>query len=472
MWPARAAVKKELVQLGNTDKRNLLDIAEQMLSQYPLCDQCLGRQFAWLSTDTSNQERGRSMKLLLSMQADEQIKSGDRVGGLKILTELAGNGSFGPARTLIKKNGIDPPSAGECHLCSLEGGSLFGRASEIAGRVVETTKNIEFNTFLIGCIPVPALAEREEELRARFSLLRGEPLKSDFNRELGKQVQKALGKEANFERSDIVIVYDMIRDTLDLQINPIFIYGRYRKLVRGIPQSRWDCTACGGRGCESCGGTGRRYPDSIAEYVGIPVQTLSQGTGFKFHGAGREDIDALMLGSGRPFVVEISRPRVRTLDFQELTRAINEGAQGRVEVAELQASQRERAQFLKHESSRNVKEYSAIIKSASQLEEQELRRAERELSGVEIEQRTPTRVSHRRKDLLRRKRVYEVKLSPREDGLLDGNFIVQGGTYVKELISGDDGRTRPSLSGILNTDCVCQELVVLSIRTAETDHNA
>ncbi|RDE17381.1 MAG: tRNA pseudouridine(54/55) synthase Pus10, partial [Candidatus Thorarchaeota archaeon] len=289
--------------MGNTDKRNLLDIAEQMLSKYPLCDQCLGRQFAWLSTDTSNRERGRSIKLLLSMQADEQIKSGDREGGLKILTELAGNGSFGPAGTLIKKNGIDPPSTKGCHLCLLEERSVFGRTSEIAERIIESTKNIEFATFLIGCIPVPTLAEREEELRALFSLLRGEPLKSDFNRELGKQVQKALGKEADFEHSDIVIVYNMIRDTLDIQINPIFVYGRYRKLVRGIPQSRWDCTACGGRGCESCGGTGRRYPDSIAEYVGIPVQSLAQGAGFKFHGAGREDIDALMLGSGRPFVV-------------------------------------------------------------------------------------------------------------------------------------------------------------------------
>jgi tRNA pseudouridine synthase 10 len=458
--------------MGDVDRRDPLEVAEQLLSQYPLCDECLGRQFAWLSTGTSNGERGRSIKLVLSMKADELIKSGDRDGGTKLLISLASNGMFEPAKLLVKKNGVDYSTVEKCHLCFTDGASVFDRIPAIVERAVEVTKDIEFSTFLAGCTPITSLAEREDELRARNGLLRGEPLKAHFNRELGKQVQKALGKAANFQHPDLVIVYDMASDSLVLQINPIFLYGRYRKLVRGIPQSRWDCSECRGKGCESCGGTGRRYPDSVSEYVGIPVQIAAQGSRFKFHAAGREDIDALMLGSGRPFVVEVSEPRARTLDLDAIVQTINEGAAGKVEVSGLQFTDREYAQRLKHEASHNIKEYAALMRIAESPTDEDLRKAEVELSGVEINQRTPTRVSHRRRDLVRKKWVYEVILNRTEDGLLQGTFKVQGGTYVKELISGDSGRTTPSLSGILQSECVCVELTVTSIHGPETDHNA
>jgi len=38
-----------------------------------------------------------------------------------------------------------------------------------------------------------------------------------------------------------------------------------------------------------------------------------------------------------------------------------------------------------------------------------------------------------------------------------------GGLYIKELISGDDGRTKPSISEILNTPAECIELDVLEV---------
>jgi tRNA pseudouridine synthase 10 len=458
--------------MGDSEKRDPLEAADQLLGQHPLCDQCIGRQFAWLSTGSSNRERGRSIKLLLSMRADEMLKSGDRDGGIRLLAKLAGNGMFEPARILAKKNGIDYSPVEKCYLCYVDSASVFDRIPSIVERMIEETRGIEFSTFLVGCTPIPSIAEREDELRARHGLLRGEPLKADLNRELGKQAQKALGKAADFERPELVVVYDMATDSLNLQINPLFVYGRYRKLVRGIPQSRWDCTACKGRGCESCGGTGRRYPDSVSEYVGIPVQIAAQGSRFKFHAAGREDIDALMLGAGRPFVVEISEPRIRSVDLEAVARTINEQAADKVEVSDLQFTEREYAQRLKHEASHNIKEYLAIIRVANTPTDEELRSAETNLSGVELSQRTPTRVAHRRSDLVRKKWVYETQLSSTDEGLLRGTFKVQGGTYVKELISGDNGRTVPSLSGILHSECVCVELTVLSIHDPETDHNA
>ncbi|MHA2193069.1 MAG: tRNA pseudouridine(54/55) synthase Pus10, partial [Candidatus Thorarchaeota archaeon] len=244
---------------------------------------------------------------------------------------------------------------------------------------------------------------------------------------------------------------------------PIFIEGRYRKLKRGVPQSRWDCGECRGKGCEACSGTGRKYPDSISEYIGAPTQRAAQGTRFKVHAAGREDIDVLMLGDGRPFVVEVSEPLVRTPDLRSLAKSINKGASGIIEVVGLEPATRKRAQTIKDEASENVKEYIATIRTEEKVSANVMKEASKALSGIDIEQRTPNRVSHRRSDLVRKKHIYETRLKKKKGNLLEGFFKVQGGTYVKELISGDDHRTVPSLTDKLGTPCECVELDVTAI---------
>jgi tRNA pseudouridine synthase 10 len=328
---------------------------------------------------------------------------------------------------------------------------------------MDQTKDIEFDTFLVGTISVPILDDRQDELRAEHSLLHAEALKSDFSRELGKQIFDLIGKEVNFEKPHLVFLYDMVNDRVQLQINPIFIYGRYRKLKRGIPQSRWDCNECRGKGCDECGNTGRRYPDSISEYVGVVAQGLTGGSKFKFHAAGREDVDVLMLGDGRPFVVEISEPKIRSPDLKSLMKRINKEAKKRIQVHELQLTNRERSQKLKEDASTNVKEYEAIIETSDAVEMADLQRAERGFSETRIQQRTPVRVSHRRSDLVREKMIHEIRLKKKSAKTVEAFFKVQGGTYVKELISGDEGRTVPSIASVLGTDCICKELNVTAI---------
>ncbi|MHA1943700.1 MAG: tRNA pseudouridine(54/55) synthase Pus10, partial [Candidatus Thorarchaeota archaeon] len=132
-------------------------------------------------------------------------------------------------------------------------------------------------------------------------------------------------------------------------------------------------------------------------------------------------------------------------------------------VQDLQKTKREHSQKLKENASANIKEYAAIIETEEVVSKTDLQRLEKEFSGIEIEQRTPTRVSHRRSDLVREKRIHEIRLKRNSDKTIEAFFKVQGGTYVKELISGDDGRTVPSISSKLGTVCVCKELNVTAI---------
>ena len=87
------------------------------------------------------------------------------------------------------------------------------------------------------------------------------------------------------------------------------------------------------------------------------------------------------------------------------------------------------------------------------------------LEGVKLAQRTPERVAHRRADLIRRRTVFEVH-PPMIETLEDGVKVVEvtmrceSGTYVKETVHGDSGRTQPSIASLLKTKCEVEWLDV------------
>src|SRR5207247_6190230 len=72
------------------------------------------------------------------------------------------------------------------------------------------------------------------------------------------------------------------------------------------------------------------YPTSVEEVIANEVLRESGGTGHALHGMGREDVDARMLGRGRPFIIEIKEPRRRHFDLGGAIAGIN--ASGMVAV--------------------------------------------------------------------------------------------------------------------------------------------
>jgi tRNA pseudouridine synthase 10 len=87
------------------------------------------------------------------------------------------------------------------------------------------------------------------------------------------------------------------------------------------------------------------------------------------------------------------------------------------------------------------------------------------LSGAVIEQRTPIRVAHRRADLVRKRKVGTAQLISftAETHCAVIKIKCDAGLYVKELISGDSGRTKPSLSALIGVDAEVSDLDVLDV---------
>lgn len=438
---------------------SVLEKAFTLLEKRPLCDHCLGRQFAALARGVENDERGRALKLTLTMQACDLNVGGDKKGVAQ-LKVLATNGFSVEAAAALRqsKKRLPKKEPLTCFLCD----DKFKSVDVLVQKALKAASYYEYSTFLVGIELPVKVEEREDEFKAALNVTYGESIRHEFGRVLGKRLERETSKTVDFRKPDLAIVVNPFKETVALQVNPLFVAGRYRKLVRDIPQSKWFCSNCRGKGCEKCGGTGKLYPESVEEIVSKPLLEAAEGEKSAFHASGREDIDARMLGTGRPFVVEISKPRKRSLDLPRALEAINATGEGKVQVSRLRFTNRDVVRRLKKAESAQ-KEYRVLAEFEREVSEAELQRVEQELTGALIKQQTPLRVVHRRADLTRERYIYWVKVKKVAPNQAELIVRCQGGLYVKELVSGDAGRTVPSVSGLLGAGAKTLKLDVLKV---------
>jgi tRNA pseudouridine synthase 10 len=401
----------------------MTETVEKILVYGACCDHCLGRFFGKRGHGLANDGRGKA---------------------LRVARAIAGNLPY-------------EPFTGTCWIC----GNFFDHVQKWADLVVAATQGIEYVTFLIGCRVPPIISESEEMVWSDLSLADPEPFKSEVNREVGKVVAAITGKDVDFKKPDIVALLDLAAGAVDVRINPVFFYGRYKKLERGIPQTHWDCRSCRGAGCELCNFTGKQYQDSVEELIGRPVITLFLAENVVLHGAGREDIDARMIGTGRPFILEVVAPKLREVDLPGVEAAINRGAEGRVTVELVRWSERAEVETLK--SNKAHKKYRIIVEVEGTPSADEFVKAVKSLTGAIIYQRTPERVAHRRADKIRERRVLAIECTGQETGRFVVEVTGEAGLYIKELVSGDNGRTHPSLSEALGVPARVTSLDVVLV---------
>ena len=394
-----------------------------------ICNHCLGRKFSDVVEGNGNVERGEKIRKALELpEYDEDTK---------------------------------------CDICSDIFKEIDSRLLDLVYEKIDFLE-IEFDTFVVGCKLPKEIVEKDALISEKLGL-DVEILKREVNREMGKLLEKNLPQEVDFDKEDVIIMADfrrMLKEDVEnpvqvrIQINPIFIEGRYNKLVRNIPQTKWPCRKCKGRGCEACNFTGKQYPESVEELLSQTALKYSKGYEAKFHGAGREDIDVRMLGDGRPFVLEIKEPRIRKLDLEKIEREANEAALGKTAYHNLKYTVRKRKAEIKTSSPDTYKVYRALVECEDEIREEDLNKLQ---SLHTIQQRTPIRVSHRRADKIREKEVKELSCKYINPHSFEMIIKTEGGLYIKELISSDEGRSKPSVSEVLGTQAICAELDVIEV---------
>ena len=378
--------------------------------------------------------------------------------GRKLSKTIEGNNNIERADKVCDEFNINLDNV-DCVICD----NVFDKLDDELYKKIDDKINqlgIEFDTFLVGSRLDGDIQKRDDDLSEKFNL-EVETIKKEINRLIGLGIWQRYDKEAEFERQDIVFNVDLRNNPrVKIQINPLYIEGKYNKYQRGIPQTKWPCTKCKGKGCKDCNFTGKQYPESVEELISEHVLKLTKGYEAKFHGAGREDIDVLMLGSGRPFVLEIKEPRIRKLDFKQLEEDINKINKDKTAYHNLHPCQRSRKAEIKQSSPDAYKIYKAIVKCDEAFDENKLV----ELTKLnEINQQTPLRVLRRRTDMVRVKHVLDLSYEIIDDTTFEMKIKTEGGLYIKELISGDEGRSKPNVSEILGVNAICEQLDVIEV---------
>jgi tRNA pseudouridine synthase 10 len=429
------------------DFNKIVEDVEKTLSKYPLCDHCLGRLFAKYGVGLSNRERGSSLKTMIGFKLYDDYSS-KRISrdSLLALAENAGE----PLTRMVEKLFAENVNPKTCFICG-------GRISEewldsVAETVYEKLKEASVTRFIVGVKLGRDLREKELQLLTETGFTRAESLKNEIKREVGKKVMAKYGLVPDFEKPEataIVKLDENFNYRVELVITPVLLKGVYNKRGRNISHVPW-LTKQGGR----------KYPLSIQEYLESRLADPFKAKKVKIHAAGREDVDARTLGPGRPLVIEIVEPLTRSYDIEEVNKLIRSDL---VEVRVHKPASRRDIELLKQTSREKRKVYRLLVVSSTPISEARLSELEAYFNDIAIQQRTPIRILTRKKDVLRVRKVYEVRTKPVSSTSFEALVYCDGGLYVKELVHCDQGRTNPCFASILNTELKPVELDVLYI---------
>lgn len=234
---------------------------------------------------------------------------------------------------------------------------------------------------------------------------------------------------------------------------PIFVGGRYNKYSRTLPQTPWILDGV------------RKVESSVEELICDKITDLVRASGHNFSSSGREDVDVRMLGNGRPFLVEFINPRNISFaqdDLAKIQVEIND-ATNLIEVRQLKRVTREATKVLKQGEQEKQKCYSALIWTPEEITSENIKFLD-DLKDVAIDQKTPIRVLHRRSLSTRQRMVYSLQTTFINKHHFRLDLTTQAGTYVKEFVHGDFGRTQPNLRVMLKQDVDILSLDVLEVK--------
>ncbi|CAI5465600.1 unnamed protein product, partial [Closterium sp. Yama58-4] len=240
----------------------------------------------------------------------------------------------------------------------------------------------------------------------------------------------------------------------------VYIAGRYLKFSRALSQSPWTVDD------EQMG------DGSVQDLIASHVLPLLQPLSHKFQAAGREDIDVRMLGSGRPFLLELKGVRrvPSAEELRKIEQEINEQERGKVGVCQLQLADSRMCTLMRQGEAEKQKSYVAVVWISRSITQADVAKLE-SIKDLELQQKTPIRVLHRRSPLTRPRTIYSMRchLVPSNPHVFLLHLTTQAGTYVKEFVHGDFGRTQPNIGLLLGSSPagVDGKHVVLTSATAQ-----
>ena len=109
-----------------------------------------------------------------------------------------------------------------------------------------------------------------------------------------------------------------------------------------------------------------------------------------------------------------------------------------------------------------AKSYCAVVWCKNPITPEDCKKLSA-IQNLDIKQKTPIRVLHRRSALTRDKKVYRFYAQYINAHYMLLHVLASAGTYIKELVHGDMGRTEPNVGLLLANECDILQLDVTNV---------
>ena len=384
-----------------------------ILKECDLCDNCLGRFFI----------------------NSAHLSSGKRLGN-KI------------------RNSINSRAATKCYVCK----NLFSNADLYVRMMQNASIGYEFSTFTVGAILKQSIIERDDRLRSKFHLRGVDGIKTAVTRELGKKFVKKTKKRIDHLSPDITFTINFRTEQCNVKTKPTFLYGRYIKDKRGLPQKGESCKDCKGKGCIFCNNHGIVSFDSVEGKISQLLYEKFETKQVKFTWIGGEDKTSLVMGDGRPFFAKLLSPKKRNV------RLVKKSNLGEIMVHALRT-----IDVIPNGSIRFKSKIKMWVSTKDNISSKKLKKL-KQLVAVPIETvpivrealdyfTASTKKQHKRE-------IHKLKYKKISLQSFTVEIEVDGGITIKRLVDGIPFlgfRIIPNITSLLGTQCSCEKFDVNQI---------
>lgn len=268
----------------------------------------------------------------------------------------------------------------------------------------------------------------------------------------------------------------LVQVTATLTTAPLLLAGNYLKTSRIVSQTPWFLDSRSSpRSTQNHSSTplstcppSKRTQFSVEDIVTSGIRPILQPEKATFTAGGREDVDVRMLGTGRPFVIELLNPRIVpslvTPQIVARMATISAHTSDAVTLQNLRVVPKTYFSQMRQYESEKQKHYRCVVWIAHPTTLGFLKRVLEVPGGFPLQQKTPLRVLHRRTQTVRERHIYDarvVRMVNSNSFVLD--LVAQAGTYIKEFVHGDNGRTTPNVAQLLSCEADILQLDVTRI---------
>jgi len=367
--------------------------SKSILKECDLCDNCLGRFFI-------NSTR---------------LSSGKRLGN-KI------------------RNSINSRSVTKCYICK----NLLSNTDLYVKMMQNASMGYEFFTFTVGAILKQSIIERDDKLRSKFNLHGVDGIKTAVTRELGKKLVSKTKKRIDHLLADIIFTINFKTERCNVKTKPVFLYGRYVKDKRGLPQKEESCRDCMGKGCIFCNNHGIVSFDGVEGKISKFLYEKFKTERVKFTWIGGEDKTSLVMGNGRPFFAKLLSPKKRNV---RLTKKSN--------LNEIMIHDLRKIDHIPNGSIQFKSKTKMLVSTKNNISSNKLKK---------LKQLTDTPIEITDSNKQYKKRIYKLKYKKHSLQSFAIEMEADGGIPIKWLVNGFS--VVPNISSILNTDCSCEKFDV------------